>query len=423
MVRFLGRNTLVMVSLLLLGFCVKSFSAQPTRVLVIGTIHGNHETNRHYTYQDVVNILSTFAPDAICVEIRPADYRKNSYLKEMMLASIFGIERGLSVYPIDWWSTGDDRTRRSTYITTPEYKVKQKVEERLVSENKVMQEFEKKYGSLDKLWNSGTKGYDFFNGEEYNRYIEEMYGVSEAVYGDGPMNLSYKMRNDSMMVLIRNALQGHSGGRVVVLTGAEHKHYFDRMLAAMPNVELVKLSNILPLHSAPLSVTVIRFLEDNLAKGYFEESNMEGVDQLYYGALVPLIHGMGMDGAPETIPHENLPKAKRLLDEWRCHTHESALLQFECSWVDFLSSEYRQAIDHLEAIRGRLDQIPEGQLNFVKSVFDRNLGLCHDLLGEREKALECYTIGERICRSLGYSDRYIKYLFRDFTEHPYRRGM
>jgi hypothetical protein len=406
-----------------IGLSLSVFSAPPvkTSVLVIGTIHGNHETSSTYTYRDLVNILATYAPDAICVEIRPADFRKKTYLREMMLATIYGLERGLKVYPIDDWGVRDDRAERDAFMKTPEYKEKLKKEDALVAANKVMVEFDKKYGGLDKLWDENKLGYEFFNGEEYNRYIEEMYGVSMAVYGDGPMNLSYRTRNDKMMELIKKALDENPGRRVVVLTGAEHKHYFDRALKPMAGVALVKLADILPLKPATLGENVSGFLKTNLARGYFDDSTPDGLDQIYSGALVSLLHGMGMDGYPERIPLENLDKARPIMAEWESRNPGSAYLQFDLAWVEFLASDYRKSIDRLEAIRGRLDQVPEDSRNFVKTTFDRNIGLCHDLLGERDKALECYKNGEAVCRKLGYTDGYIKYIFRDFMDKPYRR--
>ena len=388
---------------------------------MVGTIHGNHNGSSTYTYQDLVNILATFDPDAICVEIRPVDFRRNSYLTEMMMATIFGLDRGRKVYPIDWWGAGDDRTQRADYMKTAEFKEKLKEEEKLVAGNAVMQEFTKKYGELEKLWNENKLGYEFFNGEEYNRYIEEMYRVSMAVYGDGPMNLSYRTRNDKMMELIQKALDENPGRRVAVLTGAEHKHYFDRALKALPGVTLVKLADILPLKPAPLGENIAGFLKTNLARGYFDDSTPAGVDQLYSGALVSLLHGMGMDGFPERIPLTNLDQARPLLAEWEGRNPGSVYLQFDLAWVEFLTSDYRKAIARLEKIRDRLDQVPESSRGFVKTSFDRNLGLCHDLLGKREKAIACYQRGEAVCRDLGYSASYIKYMFRDFKDKPYRR--
>ena len=82
----------------------------PTRVLVVGTIHDGHTKKSElflpgpYRYPG-----DLYAPDAICVEIRPVDFRRKSYLTEMMMATIFGLDHGLKVYPIDSWGRGQYR--------------------------------------------------------------------------------------------------------------------------------------------------------------------------------------------------------------------------------------------------------------------------------------------------------------------------
>ena len=394
-------------------------SSDPTQVLVIGTIHGNHETNPNYSYQDLLNILTTYKPDAICVEIRPEDFRKRSYPKEMMMATIFGIEKGIKVYPIDWWGSGDDRTKRSAYMNTPEYKEKEKKEEELETANKVMQEFTKKYGSLETLWNENKKGYEFFNGEDYNRYIQEMYKISMTVYGDGPMNLSYETRNGKMMELIKNAMSENTGKRIIILTGAEHKHYFDIALAKVSNAKLVNFKNILPLEPYSPNANMSSFLSENLAYGYFDNSTPEGIEQLYSAALLPLIHGMGMDIDPNIIPVENLPKAKSIIDKWNSLQPSSAFLQFETAWVEFLSSDYENSAVRLEKITDRLDEIPDAQQKFVKSFIYRNLGFCYDLMGNRDKAVDCYNKGEDYCKKLELNDSYVKFVYKDYKENPF----
>ncbi len=103
------KNTNLLITIILIltiSFISCNSESEKTKVLVIGTIHGNHSTNPNYTYQDLLNVLDAFDPDAICVEIPPSYFRKRSYLKEMMLASIYGFENNKKVYPIDWWSTG-----------------------------------------------------------------------------------------------------------------------------------------------------------------------------------------------------------------------------------------------------------------------------------------------------------------------------
>ena len=405
-------------------FSPESFANQPlpdsTKVLVVGTIHGNHETNPYYSYKDLLNILATYKPDAICVEIRPEDFRKNSYLKEMMMATIFGVDQNIKVYPIDWWGAGDDRAKQVAYMKTMEYKEKEKKEVAMGAANEVMQGFEKNYGDLQTLMNENKKGYEFFNGEAYNSYIREMYSILMTVYGDGPMNLSYKTRNGKMLELIENAIKENLGKRIIVLTGAEHKHYFDLSLASMTGVKLLNFNDILPLETVSPDSNVLGFLRDNLAIGYFDNSTSEGgIDQIYQAALIPLIHGMGMDDDPNLVPLENLSKAKSLLDKWGSLQPNSALLQFEIAWVKFLSSNYKEAAIGLEKISDRLDEIPADLQPFVKSLFYRNLGFCYDMIGLRKKAKNCYNIGENICKNLGYSESYIKSTYLDYIENPY----
>ncbi len=417
-----SRKWTIAAALIAFGLSVQTLcAAGPSRVLVIGTIHDMHGKNPNYLYQHLLDMLAGFAPDVLCVEIRPQDFRKQSYLKEMMMATIFGRNRGLKVYPVDWWTDDGGRAQRAAYMATPEYKAKEKEENDLIAKNVSMQTFIKTYGDLDEIWKKNEAGYEFYNGAAYNRYVEEMYKVSMAVYGDGPMNLFYKTRNDKMMDLIKQALAENSGRRIVVLTGAEHKHYFDRALTGLPGVEVSNLADILPLHPAPPDPSIARFVADNLAKGYFDESEPGGVDMLYMGALMPLVHGPNMDFFPEKIPLQNLPKAKALIAEWHSASPNSVLTRYEAGWVDFLAAEYRPAITHFENILDRLDVIPESYRDFVKRTIDRNLGLCHDLLGERDKAVACYQRGLDACKATAAPEFLVKALFRDFVTHPFRR--
>lgn len=393
-----------------------------TKVLVIGTLHGNHETNKNYSYQDLLNILNTFHPDAICVEI-PSDYfRKRSYLKEMMLAVIFGIENSIKVYPIDWWPSGDDRANRNEYVKTEEYKLKEKQYYELEKSNEIMQDFYKKYGSLDSLWNENKQDYQFFNGEEYNDYIKEMYSINMAVFGDGPMNLSYQTRNSKMLELINNVVAENKNKRIVILTGAEHKHYFDIELTKRTDLKLVKFKDILPLREEKPSKKITDFIEKNLARDYYDVTDfMENIDMMYQGALISLIHGPGMDHDPSIIPDTNIGQAKVILEEWKSEYPNSTYLQFEIAWVEFLEGNYKISAAILESIASRLDEIPESVQWFIKTFYYRNLGFCYDILGEREKAINCYNDGIDMCEKLGIKETYVKLTYKNYLTEPYKR--
>lgn len=153
------RKIFSIIGIIITGFtfctsgATNQLSIGATQVLVVGTIHGNHENNQNYTYYDLINIISSFQPDAICVEIPENYFRKRSYLKEMMLATIYGTENAINVYPVDWWSPGDDRSKRNEYVKTEEYKVKEKQYYELEKSDSIMQNFYAKYESLQKVWN------------------------------------------------------------------------------------------------------------------------------------------------------------------------------------------------------------------------------------------------------------------------------
>lgn len=392
-----------------------------TKVLVIGTIHGNHETSKNYSYQDLYNILITFHPDAICVEIPPDYFRKVSYLKEMMMAAIYGTENSIKVYPIDWWPSGDSRASRKEYEKTEEYKIKEKQYDELEKSSIIMQNFNKKYGSLDSLWKENKEGYRFFNGDEYNDYIREMYAINIAVFGDGPMNLSYITRNDKMLELINNAVAENKNKRIVILTGAEHKHYFDIELSKRTDLKLVALKDILPLKEEKPGKNITDFIEKNLARNYYNVSgSKENIDMMYQGAVISLIHGPGMDHDPSIIPDANIGKAKAILKEWKSDYPNSAYLQFETAWIEFLEGNYKQSAAILESIASRLDEVPQNSQWFIKTFYYRNLGFCYDALGEREKAINCYNDGIEMSKKLGFQDNYVKMTFMSYLEEPYK---
>jgi tetratricopeptide (TPR) repeat protein len=390
------------------------------RALVVGTIHQRHETNENYTYADIVRILSTYDPDLICVEIRPEDFRKVPYLKEMMLATIWGLSHGKAVAPIDWWDdTQNAREVRDKLAKQPEYVEKEKQLERLLAADEIVKGYEKRYGPADKenAW-SKNLGYQFWNGQDYNEYYAECYRLSLQVYGDSPFNLYYQTRNTRMMDLIRNAVSEHHSRRVIVLTGSEHKHFFDLEFSKDRAVELVDFVGLLPLKKPPLEPAIVKFLEEDNDSPYYAKGFPEDIDANFRDKLVPIVHGPDMDVFPENIPPKNIERAAKVLSRWKAARPESDWQVFEWAWLDFLREDYGQAAQkYLRLAR----KVEEGKILDPYLRFDSylNLGRCYDLLGERKKALDC-SRGEELIVGTRW-ERAKKYIFRDYDKVPYKR--
>lgn len=391
-----------------------------TEVFVLGTLHNAHKSNKNYSYQDILNILGTYDADAICVEIPESFFRERPYLLEMTMASIYGFENNKNVYPIDWWNVEKNaRKEREEYVKTDEYKKKEIEEERRKQDDSIIQSFEKEYGSLEKLFNENNKDYYFYNGKEFNDYIRQSYGISIDVYGYSCINLYASERNEKMMDLIKNAILENKGKRIIILTGAEHKYYFDDSLSKMKDVKLIQLKD-LKIKKVKASKNIKKLIDFGLTKGYFRSNSPNIIDNMYMNALIPLTHGPSMDEKPSIVPKENIKKALYLLKSWKDENDSSVLLQFESAWVKFLKKDYKNSIKNALLISDKLDSVPKNMKWFVKPFYFRNLGFAYDMLGKREEAIASYKECRKACVEFGMEDEMIKNICKNYENEPYK---
>jgi transglutaminase-like putative cysteine protease len=402
-----------------------------TEVLVVGTLHTHHRGNDSYSYRHVAAILQTYDPDVICVEIRPEDFRHKEYLQEMVMATIWGLEQGRAVVPIDWWdSKRDARAQRAEYARTPEYLSKLAEVGRLERDSEITRSFWRKYGKEEKFRRKLSK-YDsaFWNGPEYNDYIREGYRISVEVFGDSSVNLYYLSRNGRMLERIDEAVAANPGARVLVLTGAEHKHFFDDAYAAREDVESVSLSEILPLQELDLPAAVATYLEQRDAEPYFDLTDPDVAVEYYKGRMTRLMHGPDMDFDPNIVPAENVEIAAEVLAHWMWDNPYSPALQYELGWLAFHTGRYQQAILHYDQALLDMNALEEEEERWRTTLplnIHRNVGLCHDALGQRDEALQAYETGLKMLdETLGEGDDWLRgALFGKLTSKPFawKRG-
>ncbi len=393
--------------------------APGTQALVVGTIHDRHARNENYSYADVVHILATYDPDLICVEIRPQDFRREPYLKEMMLATVWGLSHGKKVAPIDWWEdTPNDREIREKLEKQPEYIEKEKQLQLLRTQSAVIAGFEKTYGPSDQEDQWGAHlGYRFWNGKDYNDLCAEEYRLSMQVYGDSPINLHYLSRNNHMMELISSAMRENSSRRVIVLTGSEHKHFFDREFRKKTEVETLDLDGLLPLKVGPLEPAMAKFLDEDDDLAYFEPGFPKDLDTYYADKLVPLVHGRNMDVFPGRIPPANIERAEKVFERWESSRPESDQQIHERAWMEFLGGDYAGAI---KLYRQLTDRIDAGKVADPWVRFDTytNLGRSYDMLNQRAEALACYHRVETLLVGTRWESAKA-YILQDYETVPF----
>ena len=412
-------TVLLFATLMFPGLVPDASSAAPTQALVVGTIHQQHARNENYSYKDVVNILAAYDPDLICVEIRPQDFRRQPYLTEMMLATVWGLSHGKKVAPIDWWQdTPNDREIREKLEKQPEYIEKEKQLQLLRSQSAVIARFEKTYGPSDKVDQWGARqGYRFWNGKDYNDLCAEEYRLSMQIYGDSPINLHYLTRNNHMMELIWGAIGENSSHRVIVLTGSEHKHFFDSEFRKNTDVERLEFDALLPLQSAPLEPAVMKFLDEDDDLPYFEPGFPKDLDAYYTEKLVPIVHGQDMDVYPGRIPLANVVLAGKILERWRNSRPESDQQIHERAWYEFLRGDYAGAIQLYLRLTPRIDA---GKVDDPWVRFDTytNLGRSYDLLNQRTQALACYRRVEALLVGTRWESAKA-YILQDYETVPF----
>ena len=410
-----------------LGCKIDASPFHPIKVLVVGTIHQMHASDKNYSYADIVRILTTYNPDLICVEIRPKDFRRNPYLKEMELATVWGLSHGRRVAPIDWWrDQPNDREIRAKLTKEPEYVAKQKRLEQLLSRDEIITRLEKRYGPMDEERKWGAQlGYRFWNGKGYQDAIAEGYRLSMQVYGDSPFNLHYLTRNKHMMDLISNAIRENSSHRVIVLTGSEHKSFFDDEFRKNPEVDTLDFDSILPLKTLKFTPSIAQFLDEDDDLQYFQKGYPKGLDAYYREKLIPLVHGPDMDTYPAKVPPANIKLAGKILMRWKSSVAASDGQTFEWSWYKFLNQDYSGAVVLLRQLANRVDQgkvsgrVLDAQ--FVRVETYLNLGRSYDMLNQRAKALACYHRVEKLLAGTRW-ERAKTYMLQNYETVPYHRS-
>lgn len=333
----------------------------------------------------------------------------------MTLATIWALAHNKAVYPIDWWTDSPNaREIRAQLEKTPEYQKKAAQLKKLTAANSILKGMRKKYGTV---WGNTKLGYAFWNGKDYQTDTAEGYRLSMQIYGDSPMNLHYQSRNQHMVDLILAALKEKPAPKAIVLTGSEHKHFFDRAFQENPHLSVVDFSSLLPLKDANLSGPVREFLEDENDLPYFQPGYPEDLNRYFDDKLVNLVHGPDMDFSPETIPQANIFKAEKVLSRWRSRFPDSLQLRLNLAWYAFLIGNDAQA---LRLYRECAEKFDQGELReTIQGIMAySSLGRCYDLAGDREKALACYAKVEKLAAGTRWER--VKHLLVS-VEKPYQR--
>jgi tetratricopeptide (TPR) repeat protein len=405
------KKVICLFLVLFLVISCKNAKKDSINVLTLGTIHSRH-LNSHYSYGDILNILNSYKPDLICVEIRPEDFRKKIYLYEMMLAATFGDINKIQVVPIDWWDEkNNDRTIRDSLSKTDKYINLIKVCDSLEKNDVFLKKFNDKFGDVYK---NNDLDINFWNGKEYNDQVRESYKISVSVFGDSPFNLHYVTRNRRMLNNIRQGIEKYKAKKAIILCGAEHKSFFDDSLQTDKKMTIVNLNDILPLKN----INIEEIIAKQQPKLYFETIDSQKTDQFYKDLIMPYVHGPDMDFDISNIKLSNLPLVNIMIKNWQVDSPLSPGVIYEWAWYYFLKQDYENSIKYCNLY---IETKNPKNLVFDKGNAYRILGFCYDLKNEHQKAIGYYKQAKETMIKLKKPERIIKALLDDYENKPYRR--
>jgi tetratricopeptide (TPR) repeat protein len=404
-------STLICVSLI---FCLIESCSQKEKkdVLVLGTIHNFH-ANSKYSYSDVLDILGTYKPDLICVEIRPEDFREKPYLTEMMLATAFGDLGSIPVEPIDWWDEkNNDRLIADSLGKTDKYIRLMNINDSLTRTNEILNAFSKKYG--ENIYTNNDLDIDFWNGQDYSNCVRESYKISLSVFGDSPFNLRYVTRNRQMLKLIEEGIQKHDAKRIIVLTGCEHKCFFEDSLGMNKNINVLTVESIKPVTGTDKN----EYWTKMRPELYFNSNDSSKTEDYYSSLDMPLFHGMRMDLDISNINPGNLPQIEIILKNWQQDAPNSVKLMYDWAWYYFLNKEYDNSIKYASLY---LDSKKYESTNFKDWGAYRIIAFCYDLKNEHDRAIGYYRKARESMNKLNMNPKFAELFLSDYENKPYKR--
>ncbi|MDX1752201.1 MAG: hypothetical protein R3259_03375 [Salinimicrobium sediminis] len=237
--------------LLLTGINLSCIRDQETQVLVLPTIHGAHEVNENYTYDDLLQLVKSYEPDVIGVEIRPEDFNLSTdsldlfYPLEMIMVrdSFPGKVSGIDYYNEETRNITVSRKMFSDTVSEM-YSIKRLTQDMRLDSAFVTSYEKTKIPEIQEEQRRMALNYsaeEFLKGE-YDSITGLQYQIEDSLFGNSPYAAYPVFNNRRDLQITLNALQlveKNPGKKILLLVGANHRN---RLVDSLENrqVDLIK---------------------------------------------------------------------------------------------------------------------------------------------------------------------------------------
>ena len=246
---------------------VTAIPPAPTQVVILGTLHDAHRTNRNYSFDTLRNLILTLKPSAILVELPPeingwptiqnARVVKSLSSNELMVANEAADALDVKIFCYD-------REGRNEFYRNTRYFPR---EQAASAHLKDWMEAQKKKDSnsiparaarlAQDAWSSQSRFNlsgrpEVINSPEYDMAIATKHGMlydilPKLLAESGERDLAgeylfmndyWQERNRIMARNIQDVARTFAGKRLVVLAGSEHRCILRELLGKVPELEL-----------------------------------------------------------------------------------------------------------------------------------------------------------------------------------------
>lgn len=226
---------------------------QETRVLVLPTIHGAHEMNENYTYNDLMQLVKTYNADVIGVEIRPEDMKMETdsldifYPLEMIMVrdSFPGKVQGIDYYNEETKNIRVNRQMFSDSLSEM-YRIKLLMQD-MTLDSAFVAQYEKtglpKIREEQRRIAMSYSAEEFLKGE-YDSITGRQYQIEDSLYSNSIYAAYPVFNNRRDLQITQNALkivQDNPGKKILLMVGANHRN---RLVDSLKNKNVELISNL-----------------------------------------------------------------------------------------------------------------------------------------------------------------------------------
>jgi hypothetical protein len=253
------RLTRILLSLApgLLMFSMSSTSiggarSEPTRVMIVATLHGRHKSSHGYSYEDLYALVKKFDPDFVGVEIRAEDiHRDPDYLTANYPTEMIALAQtwGSRAFGFDW--LGDDVAGAAIpgdwwAARSPLKRLERELDQDLQFKSEKLESIRARQQTIIDTATPAT-----FNDGRYDQLNDEYYEVfNKSVAGSRyqPIANFYMERDTRIGRNLAAAIRARHAKRVLIALGADHRSFAIRSLRRSmgASIQLVPVAAIAP---------------------------------------------------------------------------------------------------------------------------------------------------------------------------------